>query len=252
MSALSNASTDEVPEPPPGYEFNDGEHVRWAEVFANLNTEQDRTVLGWVRVQRRVTDAARLRKWEIAQRLDVSSNLLEVRYEPSRVGSESWNEHKVNEFQADRVRRKIRQQKKRLAEKWGWDTWVRWTPPTTLTREQVLKVENVQTLREKNAAYAAEDYYERVKPREDIGEKLRAMDSWAREIYHLEDGVENLPPHLRERDERRATLLKRVRLIAHRKNQRMGQDGWREWRISITREMAERGKKKLALSDQTV
>ncbi|QDH92259.1 hypothetical protein SEA_PHILLYPHILLY_110 [Microbacterium phage PhillyPhilly] len=243
MSTIDYLSHRPLPVPPPGRKLNSYMHIDWIGVYRKITEEQDKTVLGWVRIQRAMKPEARLRPGEIAKRMDVSSDLLDVRYEPSLRGSESWNEHKVNEISSNRVRQKIRARKRELAEMWGWDTWIRWTPPEQLTDEQVAVIARVEERRAKNAKAAIDDYEQYVKPREEIGEKLRAMDSWAREIYHLEDGVEHLPPHLRERDERRATLLKRTRLIAHRKNQRMGQEGWREWRISITREMAERGKR---------
>ncbi|QDK03357.1 hypothetical protein SEA_DEJAVU_116 [Microbacterium Phage DejaVu] len=213
--------------------------MNWRQAWEDLNDMAESTVYGWVKLQTKVPDSARIRRWEIVQRLDVSSNLLDIRYEAGTVGSRWWNRPEENEIHGDRVWRKMRQQKKQLAEKWGWDTWVRWTPPEQLTDEQVARVAKIDADQSRWRAEA-----DAVTARNaERHEFISSMDSWAREIYHLEDGVEHLPPHLRERDERRATLLKRVRLIAHRKNQRMGQDGWREWRISITRDMAERGKR---------
>lgn len=251
MSALSNDPSEQLPEPPPGYHFEDDQRVHWGDTFAALNAEQDRTVLGWVRIQRRVSDAKRLRRWEIAQRLDVSTDLLDVRYEPSLKGSESWNEHRVNEISADRTRRKIRSRKKQLAEKWGWDTWIRWARPETLKREQVLKVEAVQIQRDKNAAYAAEGYDEHVRPREERAAKVAGMTAYEREVFYLEEDIAELPVQMRAPMEEELRVMIAEREIAYRKNQRMGLKGLRAWQLSVAREVAERGQEQYRKAKET-
>lgn len=236
MSALSTTPSDQPPEPPPGYRMDADQRVHWGDTFAALNAEQERTVLGWVRIQHKVPDAKRLRRWEIAQRLAVSTDLLDVRYEPSLKGSESWNEHRVNEISTDRVLRKIRSQKKRLAEMWGWDTWIRWARPETLTREQVLKVEAVEIRRDKNAAYAAEDYDEHVRPREERAARIAAMSPYEREVFDLEEDIRDLPSQMRLPVIKKLNALKADREMAYRKNQRMGADGLKEWQFESARQ----------------
>lgn len=240
-----------MPLPPPSHVLDQRVKIAsWPSVWQSLHDEKDRSVLGWVKIQTKVSESKRLRPWEIAQRLDVSSDLLDVRYEPSFRGSTYWTEDEGNETHSERTRRKLRSQKKQLAEKWGWDTWARWTPPPNLSAEQVRKVEAVKTQREVSAAYNAERYDEVIAPMKAEGEKIRSLDEGAREIYYLERDIPDLPKPIREREEERLRQLRAVRTIAYRKNQRYGMDGWREWRISVLRETMERNKAKFGKKEE--
>lgn len=213
--------------------------INWRQAWEDLDDMAESTVYGWVRIQSKAPEGDRLRAWEIAQRLDVSSDLLDVRYEPSTVGSRWWNETRGNEISSERVLRKIRSQKKELAEIWGWDTWIRWTPPETLAEEQVARVDRIWAQHDKNEA----DYRKELTPRL-LAQKARdEMDPFERRVHDMREDIEGYPIQMRPPMQEELRLLIAGREIALKKNHRMGEVGIDAWRRSLVEDAITRGRR---------
>lgn len=211
----------------------------WVQAFHDLNKVQEESVLGWVKIQSRVPDADRLRPSVIALRMDVSSDLLDVRYEPSAAGSSWWNETWGNEISSRRIAQKIRSQKKELAEKWGWDVWVRWTPPKTLTEQQVATVESI---RERHAKWDAENKAE-VAKRAAAKAAREAMDPFELRISDMLQDADDIGGPQGDRLRWQVEEIERDRDVAYRKNQRMGSEGIADWELSKVEDAIARGRR---------
>lgn len=213
--------------------------INWRQAWEDLDDMAESTVYGWVKIQSKAPEGDRLRAWEIAQRLDVSSDLLNVRYEPSTVGSRWWNETRGNEISSERVRRKIRSQKRELAEKWGWDTWVRWTPPEELTEEQVARVDRIWAQHDKNEA----DYRKELTPRLLAHKALEEMNPFERRVHEMREEIAEYPVQMRAPLQEELRLLIASRKIAYSKNQRWGNEGkvdFQRWQLESA---VERGRR---------
>lgn len=211
----------------------------WVQVFHDLNKVQEESVLGWVKVQSKVPDADRLRPSVIALRMDASSDLLDVRYEPSTAGSGWWNETWGNETHSRRIAQKIRSQKKELAEIWGWDVWVRWTPPKTLTDEQVATVE---AIRKRHAKWDEENKAE-VAKRAAAKAEREAMDPFVRRVEEMLQDADDIGGPQADRLRWQVEEMERDRHVAYRKNQRMGSEGIAEWELSKLEDAITRGRR---------
>ena len=142
------------------------------------------------------------------------------------------NETEVNRFPHERHRQKIES-----GEKVTWDMWMRIAPPETLTPRQ----EKAMDAYVKNLTDTDQWQQRRVEEPHALQAKLDAMDPYTRQTYWLEDEINSLPNGNKPRKIRELHRRHNARRYEHTANNRIGREGWREWRVSITKERAEGG-----------
>lgn len=123
----------------------------WAGFLDKLRERHEAHPYDWVKLQERWP--TRLRGWFIRGRLGLSADEVQVYSTPSPerpTGDIAPNEIRVNETPPKRNLLKIERQKNGSVK---WDTWVRLTPPATLSPEQVARVEAFE---KRERQYAAE------------------------------------------------------------------------------------------------
>lgn len=201
----------------------------WIGIRNKLDRLSAHTPYRWMRIE--AGQPERIRPWKIREKLRAKAHgtdyqIRQVLSGTHKGGDVQPTEWLTGEFEAERNLAQLERQKTESGEKALWDTWVRVTPPATLSKAQAREQKSYTNAMQKVDEQIVEDHRVRSADElraEDIAalptlrQRASAQAEWARELIQVEIDYK----------------------YALRENHREGEVGLRDWQVAVARERIE-------------